>query len=67
MELCSTINIQKNFKYRGRYFITREEANEYEREVEAARLHAASLQVVAVASQYDPDYNFGYPPGQSWP
>ena len=55
-----------NFQVKGRYFITREKANEYEREVEAARLHAAALQAVASASQYNPDYNFGYPPGQSW-
>ena len=48
-------------------FITREEANEYERRTEAARLQAAALQAVATASQYDPSYNFGYPPGQPWP
>ena len=39
-----------NFQVNGRYFITREEANEYEREVEATRLHAAALQAVAAAS-----------------
>ena len=50
-----------------RYVITREEANEYERMTEAVRLEAASLQAVAAASQYDPNYNFGYPPGQQWP
>ena len=54
------------FQENGRYFITREEANEYERTAEAALLHAAGLQAVADASQYDPNYNFGYPPGQ-WP
>ena len=56
-----------NFQVRGRYFITREQANKYGREVEAARLHAAALQVVAAASRYNTDYNFGYPPGQPWP
>ena len=49
-----------------RYVITREEANEYERRTEAARLQAASRQAVAAASQYDPSYGFGYPPGQPW-
>jgi hypothetical protein len=56
-----------NFQVKQRYFITREEANEYEREVEAARLRAAALQAVAAASQYNPNYDFGYPPGQPWP
>ena len=32
-----------NFQVKGRYFITREEANEYEREVEATCLHVADL------------------------
>ena len=62
-----------------RYIMTREEVDEYERRVEAARLHAtarlqaiarlqvAALQTVAVASQYNPSYDFGYPPGQQWP
>ena len=53
-----------NFQANGRYFITREEANEYQRTAEAARLHAGALQAVADASQYNPNYNFGYPPGQ---
>ena len=56
-----------NFQVKGRYFITREEANEYERTAEAARLNAAALRAVAAASQYNPDYNFGYPSGQPWP
>ena len=43
-----------------------EEANEYERRTEAARLQAAARQAVAAASQYDPSYDFGYPPGQPW-
>ena len=33
-----------DFSAKRRYTITREEANEYEREVEAARLHVAALQ-----------------------
>ena len=56
-----------DFQAKRRYFITREEANEYERRTEAARLQAAALEAVAIASQYDPSYNFGYPPGQPWP
>ena len=56
-----------DFQAKGRYVITREEANEYERRMQAARLQAADLEAVAVASQYDPSYNFGYPPGQPWP
>ena len=56
-----------DFQSKGRYFITREEANEYERRTEAARLQAAALQAEAAASQYNPSYDFGYPPGQQWP
>ena len=56
-----------DFQAKGRYVITREEANEYERRTETARLHAASHDAIAAASQYDPNYNFGYPPGQPWP
>ena len=51
-----------NFQAKRRYVITREEANEYERRTEAARLQAAARRAVAAASQYDPSYNFGYPP-----
>ena len=47
-----------DFQEKGRYVITREEANEYERRTEAARLQAAALEAVAAASQYDPRYNF---------
>ena len=50
-----------DFQAKGRYVITREEANEYERRMEAA------CQVVAAASQYNPSYDFGYPPGQQCP
>ena len=55
-----------DFQAKGRHVITREEANEYERRTKAARLQAAA-QAIAAASQYDPSYNFGYPPGQPWP
>ena len=50
-------------KAKGRYIITREEADEYKRRTETAHLQAASHEAIAVASQYDPNYNFGYPPG----
>ena len=50
-----------------RYIITREEADEYERRAEAARRHAAAREAIDAASQYDPNYYFGYPPGQLWP
>ena len=56
-----------DFQAKRRYIITREEANEYERRTEAARLQAAAHEAIAAASQYDPSYNFGYPPGQPWP
>ena len=56
-----------DFQAKRRYVITREEANEYERRTEASLLQAAALEEVAAASQYDPSYNFGYPPGQPWP
>ena len=56
-----------DFQAKGRYAITREEANEYERRTRAARLQAAAHDAIASASQYDPIYNFGYPLGQPWP
>ena len=56
-----------DFQTKGRYVITREEANEYERRTEAARLQAAAREAMAAASQYDPSYNFGYQPGYPWP
>ena len=52
-----------NFQVNGRYFITREEANEYERTAEAARLQEAARQAVAAAAQYNPNYDFGYHSG----
>ena len=56
-----------DFQAKGRYVITRKEANEYERMTEAAHLPAAAQPAVATASQYDPSYNFGYSPGLPWP
>ena len=56
-----------NFQEKRRHFITKEEANEYEREAEAARLRAAVAQAVAAIAQYNPNYDFGYYPGQPWP
>ena len=56
-----------DFQAKRRYVITREEANEYERRMEASRLQAAARKAVAVASQYDPNYYYGYPLGQPWP
>ena len=47
-----------DFQAKGRHVITREEANEYERRTEAARLQAATHEAVAAASQYDPTYHF---------
>ena len=57
----------EDFMTKGRFIITREEANEYKRRTETARLQAAAHEAIATASQYDPNYNFGYPPGQPWP
>jgi predicted NUDIX family NTP pyrophosphohydrolase len=48
---------------KGRYTITRVEADEYERRAEAARRHAAAQEAINAASQYDPSYTYGYPPG----
>ena len=55
-----------DYQERGRYTIIREEADEYERREEAARRHTAAQQAIAAASQYDPSYYYGYPPGQPW-
>ena len=52
-----------DFQTKGRYIITREEADEYERRAEVARRHAAAQEAIAAASQYDPSYYYGYPPG----
>ena len=39
-----------DFQAKGRYVITREEANEYERRAETARLQAAAHDAIAAAS-----------------
>ena len=67
LSCCSPCSYFFDFQEKGRYVITREEANEYERRTDAARLQAAAHQAVAAASQYDPNYYYGYPPGQPWP
>ena len=56
-----------DIQQKGRHVITRDEANEYEWRTETARLQAAAHDAIAAASQYDPNYNFGHPPGQPWP
>ena len=56
-----------DFQVRRRYFITREEAAEYERARETTRLHEAARQAVAAAIEYNPNYNPGIYPGQPWP
>ena len=56
-----------DYQAKGRYVITREEADEYERRVEAARRHVAAQEAIAATSQYDPNYYYGYPPGQPLP
>ena len=50
-----------DYQANGRYVITREEADEYERRAEAARRPAAAQEAIAAASQYDRGYNYGYP------
>ena len=55
-----------DYQVKERYVITREEADEYKRREEAARRHAIAQQAIAAASQYDPNYYYGYPPGPSW-
>ena len=50
------------FRQKGDLFITREEAKEYKRRAEIARLQAAAHDAMSAASQYNPNYNFGYPP-----
>ena len=47
-----------NFQTKGRYVITMEEANEYERRTKAAHLQVAAHEEIAAAFQYDPSYNF---------
>ena len=46
-----------DFQAKRRYIINREEANEYERRIEAARLQATAHEAIVPASKYDPSYN----------
>ena len=55
-----------DYQAKWRYIITREEVDEYERRVEAARRHTAAQEAITAAAQYDPSYNYGYPPGHPW-
>ena len=55
-----------DYQAKRRYVVTREEATEHERRAEAARQHAAAQEAVAVASQYDPGFTYGYQPGGPW-
>ena len=55
-----------DYQAKGRYVITREEADEYERRAEAARRHAVAQEAITTVAQYDPSYNYGYPPGHPW-
>ena len=53
-----------DFQEKRGYFITREEAEEYKRRAKIARLQDAAHDAMTAASQYDPNYYYGYPPGQ---
>ena len=66
--VCITLPSPAFFDYqaKGRYVITREEADEYERRAEAALRHAAAQEAITAAAQYDPGYSYGYPPGHPW-
>ena len=55
-----------DFQVKRRYYITRGESEEYEREAKAARLREAAIQPVAAALPYNPHYDFGYRPDQPW-
>ena len=48
-----------DYQAKGRYVITREEADEYERRAEAARRHAVAQEEITAALQYDPSYTYG--------
>ena len=56
-----------DYQAKGRYVISREEADEYERRAEYARRGTAAQEAIAAASQYDPNFYYGYPLGQLWP
>ena len=55
-----------DFQTKGRYVITGEEADEYERRAEAARRYTAAQEAIASASHYEPSFTYGYQPGHSW-
>ena len=55
-----------DFQVKRRYYITRGEAEEYEREAKAARLREAAIQAVAAALPYNPDYDFGFRQDCPW-
>ena len=55
-----------DYHAKRRYVVTREEAVEHEGREEAARQHAAAQEAFAVASQYDPSYNYRYQLGGPW-
>ena len=55
-----------DYQAKGRYVVTREDATEYERGMEAARQHAAAQEAVTSASQYNPRFTYGYQLGGHW-
>ena len=55
-----------DYQAKGRYVITREEADEYERRAEAARRYTVAQEAIAAASQYDHNFTYGYQPGYPW-
>ena len=55
-----------DYQAKGRYVITREEADEYEGRAEAARHRAAAQRAITAAFQYDPNYTYGNPPCHPW-
>ena len=55
-----------DYQAKGRYVVTREEATEYQRAMEASRQHAAAQEAVASASLYNPSFAYGYQPGGPW-
>ena len=55
-----------DFQVKRRYYITRGEVEEYERESRAARLREAAIQAVAAALPYNPHYDFGFRQDHPW-
>ena len=56
-----------NFHVKYKHFILEEEAEEYERETETAHRNESARQAMPAALQYNPNYPYGYYPGQEWP